>query len=173
MTRIAVLDDWQGVARESADWSALQQRAEVVFFAEALGNEESAAAALLDFDILLTMRERTRLPASLLARLPRLRMIGITGASNPALDLEACARQGIVVCHTGRSAAGAPYAAAELALGLLIAAARMIPCADAGMRAGGFQNGVPVGIGLAGKTLGIIGLGRLGTRMARYGPLWK
>jgi phosphoglycerate dehydrogenase-like enzyme len=114
------------------------------------------------------MRERTAFPATLIRRLPKLRMIGITGASVPTLDVAACARQGVKVCNTAGGDPGAPYVAVKLALGLLIAAARAIPAADATMRAGGFQHGVPVGMGLAGKTLGIIGLERLGTRMARY-----
>jgi phosphoglycerate dehydrogenase-like enzyme len=95
-------------------------------------------------------------------------MIGITGAANASLDMTACARRGIAVCNAAGGGPGAPYATAELALGLLISAARAIPKADATMRAGGFQHGVPVGIGLAGKTLGIVGLGRLGARLARY-----
>jgi len=169
MVKVAVLDDWQGVARQSADWSALGARGELVFFAEAFGSEDEAAAALADFDILLTMRERTAFPATLIARLPKLRMIGITGAHVATLDLAACARQGVVVCNTAGGAAAAPYATAELALGLMIAAARSIPAADAAIRAGGFQRGVPVGMSLAGKTLGVVGLGRLGGRMARYG----
>jgi phosphoglycerate dehydrogenase-like enzyme len=114
------------------------------------------------------MRERTAFPATLIRRLPKLRMIGITGASVATLDLAACARQGIVVCNTAGGAHSAPYATAELALGLMIAAARSIPAADASIRAGGFQHGVPIGVSLAGKTLGIIGLGRLGARLARY-----
>jgi phosphoglycerate dehydrogenase-like enzyme len=168
MTKIAILDDWQDVARQSADWSVLEARAELVFFADAFGTEDQAAHALEGFDIILSMRERTPFPASLIDRLPNLRMIGITGAMNRSLDVEACTRRGVTVCHTGNSVA-APYATAELALGLLIAAARAIPAADANMRAGRFQHRLPVGIGLAGKTLGIIGLGRLGARMARYG----
>ena len=168
MTRIAILDDWQDVARKSADWSALASRADLAFFAEAFATEDEAAAALADFDILLTMRERTAFPATLLRRLPKLRMIGITGAYVATLDLAACARQGVVVCNTAGGGPGAPFATAELALGLLIAAARAIPAADAAMRAGGFQRGLPVGLSLAGKTLGIVGLGRLGGRMARY-----
>ena len=114
------------------------------------------------------MRERTAFPETLLRRLLRLRMISITGASNASLDVAACSRRGITVCNTVGGSPGAPYATAELALGLLIAAARAIPAADRTMRAGGFQRGVPVGIGLAGKTLGIVGLGRLGARMARF-----
>jgi phosphoglycerate dehydrogenase-like enzyme len=168
MVKIAVLDDWQDVARKSADWSTLASRAELTFLADAFGTEDEAAAALVDFDILLTMRERTAFPATLIRRLPKLRMIGITGAHVATLDLAACAQQGIVVCNTASGAHAAPYATAELALGLLIAAARAIPDADATIRAGGFQRGVPVGVSLAGKTLGIVGLGRLGARLARY-----
>jgi phosphoglycerate dehydrogenase-like enzyme len=163
--KIAIIDDWQGVARSSADWSRLDARAELIFFADAFGSEDDAALALADFDIILTMRERTAFPESLIRRLPKLRMIGITGPSNPTVDVEACTRQDVTVCNTPRS--NALYATAELALGLMIAAARAIPAADKAMRAGGFQFGVPVGIGLAGKTLSIVGLGRLGARLAR------
>jgi phosphoglycerate dehydrogenase-like enzyme len=166
MVKIAILDDWQDVARESADWSRLAARAELTFFADAFGSEDKAAVALSDFDILLTMRERTAFPATLIRRLPMLRMIGITGPANPLLDVEACARQRVTVCNTSPSKA--LYATAELALGLMIAAARAIPVADKAMRDGGFQRGVPVGMTLAGKTLGVVGLGRLGARLARY-----
>lgn len=168
MTKVAVLDDWQSVAKTSADWSRLQARAEVVFFANAFDDENDAAAKLADFDIVLSMRERTPLPGSLINRLPKLRMLGMTGARNASLDTPACTARGVVVCNTvggGNSEA----ATAELALGLLIAAARAIPSGDANIRAGRFQEGVRVGIGLAGKTLGVIGLGRLGSHMARYG----
>lgn len=165
---VAVLDDWQGVARNAADWSPLEARAELAFFADAFADEDAAVVALARFDVLLTMRERTPMPRSLLERLPRLRMIGITGATVATLDMAACAARGITVSAT----AGAPdaaFATAELALGLLLAAARAIPRGDATMRAGGFQAGMPVGISLAGKTLGVIGLGRLGARFASYG----
>jgi phosphoglycerate dehydrogenase-like enzyme len=168
MTKVAVLDDWQGVAKTSADWSPLQARAEVVFFPKAFDDENDAARQLADFDIVLSMRERTPLPGSLINRLPKLRMLGMTGARNASLDTAACTARGIVVCNTiggGNSEA----ATAELALGLLVAAARSIPAGDANIRAGKFQEGVPVGHALAGKTLGVIGLGRLGTHMARYG----
>ena len=90
MIKVAVLDDWQRVARSSADWSALLARAEVVFFAEAFDDEDDAAAKLADFEIVLSMRERTTLPASLIDRLPKLRMLGITGAHNASLDTQAC-----------------------------------------------------------------------------------
>jgi phosphoglycerate dehydrogenase-like enzyme len=100
MTRIAVLDDWQRAARGCADWSKLGERAEVTFFSEAFAGEDDAASGLADFDILLTMRERTPLPGSLIGRLPRLRMLGITGAKNASLDVAACAARGVVVCNT-------------------------------------------------------------------------
>jgi phosphoglycerate dehydrogenase-like enzyme len=167
MSKVAVLDDWQGVARSSADWSPLLARAEVVFFAQAFRDEDDAAQKLADFEIVLSMRERTPLPASLINRLPKLRMLGITGARNASLDTPACTARGILVCNTV-GGAGSQAATAELALGLLLAAARAIPAADANIRAGRFQEGLPVGISLAGKTIGIIGLGRLGSSMANY-----
>jgi phosphoglycerate dehydrogenase-like enzyme len=166
MTRVAVLDDWQGVARSSADWSPLTARAEVVFFEQAFSNEEDAVEKLADFEIVLSMRERTPLPGSLINRLPKLRMLGITGSRNLSLDTAACTARGVLVCSTEDTSTR--ESTAELALGLLLAAARAVPAADANIRAGRFQEGVPVGISLAGKTIGIIGLGRLGTDMARY-----
>jgi len=167
MTKVAVLDDWQGVARQSADWSKLEARAEVTFFPTAFADENDAARQLADFDIVLSMRERTPLPASLINRLPKLRMLGMTGARNASLDTAACTARGIVVCNT-TGGGNNEAATAELALGLLIAAARAIPAGDANIRAGRFQESVPVGFALAGKTAGMIGLGRLGSHMARY-----
>ena len=165
--QVAVLDDWQGVARGAADWTKLQQAAEVVFFADAFANQDDAAAKLADFDIVLSMRERTPLPASLINRLTKLKMLGMTGARNLSLDTAACTARGIPVCNT-QGGGYADSATAELALGLLISAARGLAVGDATIRAGGFQMGVPVGIGLAGKTLGVIGLGKLGGYMASY-----
>ena len=167
MVKVAVLDDWQGVARSSADWSPLLARAEVVFFAQAFTDEDDAAAKLTDFEIVLSMRERTPLPASLINRLPKLRMLGITGVRNASLDAAACAARGVLVCNTV-GGENSRSATAELALGLLLAAARGIPSADANIRAGRFQEGLPVGVSLAGRTIGIIGLGRLGSSMANY-----
>lgn len=166
-TRVAVLDDWQGVARGAADWAPLTARAEVVFFREAFADGDDAAAKLADFEIVLSMRERTPLPGTLINRLPKLRMLGMTGARNLSLDTPACTARGVVVCNT-QGGGNVDSATAELALGLLIAAARGLAAGDAAIRAGGFQMGVPVGIGLAGKTLGLIGLGRLGGYMASY-----
>lgn len=164
-SKVAVLDDWQGVARSSTDWSQLSSVADVVFFEDAFHDEDDAVEKLTDFKIVLSMRERTPLPRSLIDRLPRLRMLGITGSGNRSLDVSACTARGVVVCNTGSAARDAT---AELALGLLLAAARAIPAADANIRGGHFQEGLPVGLSLAGKTIGIVGVGRLGSCMARY-----
>ena len=124
--RVAVLDDWQGIARANADWAKLEARAHVTFFQDAFADEDDAAAKLADFEIVLSMRERTKLPASLINRLPNLRMLGMTGARNASLDTAACTARGIPVCNT-QGGGYADSATAELALGLLLAAARGIP----------------------------------------------
>jgi phosphoglycerate dehydrogenase-like enzyme len=167
MTRIAVLDDWQGVAQDSADWSRLSQRAEVVFFRQPFESDDAVAQALAEFDIILAMRERTAFPAALISRLTRLRMIALTGSRSWTMDIDACTARGVVVCNTAGQQS--TPATAELTLGLLLAAARHIPAADASMRAGVFQTGLPRGVVLEGRTLGVIGLGKIGARMARYG----
>jgi len=165
--RIAVMDDWQNVARSAADWSAVEARAELAVFAEPFADEDAAAAALAAFDILVPMRERTELSASLIARLPRLRMIALTGGRSQTLALGTCTAASVLVCNTGgeRSSIGT----AELTLGLMLAAARFISAGDAAIRAGRFQGGVGVGPVLDGRTLGIIGLGKIGARVGGYG----
>ena len=165
--KVAVLDDWQRIARKSADWSALMARAEVTFFDEPFRSEDDAAKRLADFDILMTMRERTKFPASLVARLPRLKMFAMTGRRAAEIDSAAMMARGVTVCNTGGADNG--EGTAELALGLMLAAVRRIPAGDASIRQGRFQDGVAVGFMLSGKTLGILGLGRLGSLMARYG----
>jgi phosphoglycerate dehydrogenase-like enzyme len=167
MTRIAVLDDWQEIAQDIADWSALQARADVVVFTKPLGDLATAAIALADFDVIIAMRERTPLPRALIERLPRLRLIALTGVRSGTLDLAACTAHGVMVCNTGSDHSTA--ATAELALTLLLAAARRVPLADRAMRAGRFQEGVPTGIALAGRTLGVLGLGKIGRCLAGYG----
>ena len=167
MVKIAVLDDWQGVARGSADWTPLQARAEVTFFADAFATEDAAAAALAEFDILLAMRERTHFTGTLLKRLPKLRMLGTTSGRTLSLDMATATAQGILCCNTESGPGSA--ATAEVALALLLSALRGLPVGDANLRAGRFQQGVPVGHVAEGKVLGVIGLGRIGARMARYG----
>ena len=167
MTRIAVIDDWQKIARRSADWSALIARADVQFFATPFADENDAARRLADFDIVLATRERTPFPASLVSRLPKLEMFGLTGARAALIDTAAMTAQGVTVCYTGGGPSGT--STAELALGLMLAAVRRIPAADAAVRDGRFQAGTEAGRILDGKTLGLIGLGRIGSRMAAYG----
>lgn len=166
MTRVAVLDDWQHVARASADWSPLVARADVEFFDKPFAGEDDAARHLAEFDVVIVTRERTPFPASLVARLPRLRMFGLTGSRAGLIDLAGMASRGITVCYT----AGGPSASstAELALALMLAAARRIPAADVAVRDGRFQLGTDAGHLLDGKTIGLVGLGRIGTRMATY-----
>lgn len=161
------MDDWQEIARASADWGALEQRAAIVFLSRPLQGEDEAAAVLRDFDIILAMRERTAFPASLVARLPRLKMFNLTGKRAPSIDLAGMAGAGVTVCYTTGGETGA--ATAELALALMLAAARNIPSAEQALRAGRFQRGTVPGIELSGKVLGLLGLGRLGQRMAGYG----
>lgn len=163
--RVAILDDYQGLALRLADWSALGGRAEVVVFRENLGGVEAAALALADFDVLCLMRERQPLPATLIARLPRLKCVVTTGVWNAAIDLEAASARGIIVCGTpnGRG----QRATAELAWGLILALARGIPAQDAAMRDGAWA-GAP-GRLIQGKVLGLIGFGTIAAMVADYG----
>jgi phosphoglycerate dehydrogenase-like enzyme len=165
--RVAVIDDWQNVAAASADWSGLKARAEVVFFQRSFpeGSEAEAARALKDFDVILPMRERSTFLEPMLQGLPRLKMISATGGKTPHIALDACTKHGIAVSYSVASSHG--YAA-EMALALMLAAARKIPLADANMRAGKFQDGIGLGIVLRARTLGIIGLGKIGAEMATY-----
>ena len=117
---IAVLDDWQSVARSAADWSALERRGEVVFFTRPFDTQEAVAQALADFAIVVAMRERTAFPATLIERLPNLRMIALTGVRSGTLDFDACTARGIVVSNTGSDHSNATTS--ELALALLFAA---------------------------------------------------
>ncbi|MGL4494233.1 MAG: D-2-hydroxyacid dehydrogenase family protein [Beijerinckiaceae bacterium] len=167
MIKIAVLDDSQDVARGSADWDKLRGRAEVTFFHDPLGSEHEIARALYDYSVIVPMRERTAFTASLLGRLPALKMIALTGQRAPTLDLAACTARGILVCNTGGDFV--PAATPELAWGLVLACARAIPQADAVMKKSGWHEGVPLGISLNGKRLGIVGLGKLGSKVAHYG----
>ena len=113
MTKIAVLDDWQGIARDCADWSALEARAEVTFFREAFSNEDVAAQSLAPFEIILSMRERTAFPASLVQRLPNLKMFSLTGARAGSIDSALMMERGVTVCVT--KAGGSGYSTSELA----------------------------------------------------------
>jgi phosphoglycerate dehydrogenase-like enzyme len=165
--KIAVLDDWQRIAEQCADWTLLRAKAEVTFFYDAFATEDLAAEYLREFDVVMAMRERTAFPASLVKRLPKLRLFSMTGSRGGSIDMAAMRAQGVTI--TGTSAGGTGTSTAELALCLMLASARNIAQADATMRRGGFQDGVAPGYELAGKVLGLIGLGRLGQKMAQFG----
>jgi phosphoglycerate dehydrogenase-like enzyme len=161
MLRIAILDDYQDVALSLADWTLLGDDCEIVRFDRNLASEDEAAASLAGFDVLCLMRERMPLSSGLIERLPALKLIVVTGARVRTIDMEAAVARGITVCHThaGESAHATP----EIAWGLILSLARSIPEEDARIRAGGWQR--TVGTVLGGKTLGLVGLGKLGGRM--------
>jgi phosphoglycerate dehydrogenase-like enzyme len=163
---IAIIDDYQHVALRAADWSAVLQRADVRVFGEPWRDEDELVQALAPFAIVVPMRERTPFPARVIARLPRLAMIAMTGHRTSTLDVAACTQRGIVVANTSANPSSAP---AELAFALILACARALPTAFANMARGAWEEGLPMGIPLEGKRLGVVGLGKLGARVARYG----
>jgi phosphoglycerate dehydrogenase-like enzyme len=166
--KLAILDDYQSVALELADWSVLGDRAEITVFNRHLGGLDAVAAAIGDFEIVCIMRERTPFPRPLFERLPKLRLLVTTGARNAAIDLEAAAAQGVTVCGTEWLS----RTTAEHAWALILAAARNLAADDRRMREGGWQGG-RLGFDLAGKTLGVIGLGRLGAQVAEFGRVFR
>ena len=161
--RIAVLDDYQGVARQMADWSDLPANARVEVFRDHPADEARLAARLQGFQAVIGMRERTPFPRTLLSKLPDLRLLITTGARNASFDVPAATELGIVVCGTG----GAGEGPTELTWGLIIGLLRKIPQEDRSTREGRWQT--TIGVGLKGKTLGLIGLGHIGGLMARVG----
>lgn len=168
--RIAILDDCQRVALSSADWSGTARRAEIEVFTEPLGSEDEAAAALASFEAIVLMRERTPFPASLISRLPSLRFIALAGTRTNTLDVAACSERRITVSHT---TAASSTATAELAFGLIVACARGFRKSFANMASAQWQDGVPLGLPLTGKRLGIVGLGVLGREVARMGLAFR
>src|SRR5258708_15773220 len=160
---IAVLDDYQAVARELADWSQAERRATVTVFTTHLADPERVVERLLPFDVVCVMRERTPLPRALLERLPRLKLIASTGPVNAAIDVAAATELGIAVTHTGYESTPT----IELTWALILASVRHIVGEATSLRAGGWQRAV--GDGLRGKTLGGLGLGRIGSEVARSG----
>ena len=159
--KIALLDDYQRVALSLADWERLRPTHEVVAFNDHLDNDDALVQRLADFDIVMVMRERTPLTARVLQRLPKLKLIVTGGMRNASIDMQAARERGIVVSGTG----GLPYPTAELTIGLMIAWSRSIPQEDRALREGRFQT--TLGRGLNGRTLGAIGLGTLGSRVAK------
>ena len=163
MTQVAVLDDYQNVASQMADWRALPPHVSVDFFQDHLSAEDDVARRLGPYEIVVAMRERTPFTGSLFSRLPNLRLLVTTGMRNSSIDMSAAAERGVTVCGTD----GLPYPTAELTWALILALARRVPTEDAATRVGEWQ--VTMGEGLQGKTLGVIGLGRLGSQVAGIG----
>ncbi len=172
MPRVAILDDYAGMALELADWSPVQSRSEISVFDRHL-SETEAAEILRPFDVLCTVRERMALPRTLIERLPNLKLVTIVGKSLPNLDMAAASECGVLVAHSDFANprfAAVRDATPELAWGLMIATVRNLADEHRRMRDGGWQNSV--GVTLSGKTLGLLGLGRTGKRMAEYGGVF-
>ena len=161
--RLAILDDYQNVALTMADWDGLRPSLEIQTFCDTLASEDAVAERLGDFEIVVAMRERTAFRRSLLERLPKLKLLVTTGMVNASIDIKAASARGIVVSGT----TSLRHPTAELAWGLMLALARNITREDAGMRRGAWQT--TIGVGLHGKVLGILGLGKLGGQVATFG----
>ena len=159
---VAILDDFQNVTRELADWGRLPPLVSVTIFNEHFDGEE-LIRRISPFDVLVITRERTPFPRSVVERLPKLKLLVTAGSRNLGIDLPACRDHGVLVC--GTEAGSSPTA--ELAWGLILSVARHIAEEDRNLRSGRWQS--TVGTALNGKTLGILGLGRLGSQMARVG----
>ena len=161
--KIVILDDYQGVALEMADWSRIRAAHDVVSFREHIADQDELVRRLGDVEILCIMRERTSVMRDLIERLPKLKLIVTTGGVHAALDAKAAVERGITVCTTASSR----FATAELTFGLVLALARKIVSQHNSIREGGWQLGL--GEDIRGKTLGIIGLGGLGSQVASLG----
>lgn len=159
--RCAILDDYQGVARGLGDWSQLEGRVEVKVFNRHLGTAANVIAALSDFDIVVAMRERTAFPRQVIEALPRLKLLITTGMRNASIDTGAARSRGVVVCGTGSF--GSPTSG--IAIGLMLELTRHIGYENAQLHAGAVWQST-LGPDLEGMTLGILGLGKLGTRTA-------
>jgi phosphoglycerate dehydrogenase-like enzyme len=161
--RIAILDDYQGVALSMADWTVLDGRATVTLFNDHLANADAVVARLQEFDVVCVMRERTPMTRAVISQLPKLRLIASTALRNASIDSAAAAERGIQIMHTGYSSSPT----IEMTWALILASARHIVAENASLRAGGWQR--CVGEDLAGKTLGVLGLGNIGSAVAKIG----
>jgi phosphoglycerate dehydrogenase-like enzyme len=161
--KIAILDDYQNVAAKCADWSPLTGSAEITFFNDHISDVDALVSRLAPFDIICVMRERTPLTAEIMGRLPVLKLISSTGPGNASIDIGAARGRGVEVMNTGYNS----YSTIELTWGLILAGARNIVTEAEAVRAGAWQK--TLGMGLHGKTLGLLGLGRVGAGVARVG----
>jgi phosphoglycerate dehydrogenase-like enzyme len=158
---IAVLDDYQNVALSMADWSGLDGQAAVTVFNDHVSNTDAVVARLRRFDVVCVMRERTPMSRAVIERLPKLRLIASTAHANASIDLEGAAERGIKIVHTGYSS----NPTIELTWALILAGARNLIAETASLRGGGWQHFI--GDDLAGRTLGLLGLGNIGGAVAR------
>ena len=161
--RVAILDDYLNVALELGDWRSLHGKAELFVFDKPFASQDEAAEKLAKFEIIVGMRERTAFSSNLLKRLPNLKLLITTGMRNRSFDMEAATEQGITIC--GTDSAGQPTA--ELTWAILLGLACQIPAHDRGMKSGQWQTKLNGNVG--GKTLGVVGLGKLGSAVARVG----
>jgi len=159
--KLAVLDDYQGTAKDLADWSELPAGTDVEFFQDHIVDEDQLVERLKDFDLVMGMRERTPFTRSILSRLPKLRLLITTGRRNASFDMTAASELGITVCGTNGGGEGPT----ELTWGLILAMLRHIPKEEQRSREGSW--GTTLGVGVKGKTLGLIGLGHIGSLVAR------
>ncbi len=164
--KIAVIDDYQSVARDMADWSGLEASHEITFFNQVYEGLDGFAERLTPFDIICLTRERSPFKADVVGRLPNLKLVVTAGMRNAAIDLDACKARGIPVVGTAGSAQATP----ELAWGLILSLARNIHIENARMREGSWIT--TLGLDLSGKKLGILGLGRLGQKMAQIAQVF-
>ncbi len=161
--QIAILDDYQHVALQSANWSIVADQADITVFHDHLSDSDALAARLLPFDVIVAMRERTPLPRRLLERLPKLRLIASTGPRNASIDVSAATDLGIEIRHTGYRS----DPTIEFTWAMILASARHLVQENQSVRQGGWQT--TLGMDLKGKTLGILGLGSIGAAVARIG----
>src|ERR1700723_861133 len=161
--KIAVLDDYQNVALASAEWSVLRERADITVFQNHLADREAVIERLLPFDVICVMRERPPLSRNIIERLPNLKLIASTGSVNSSIDVAAAGDHGIAVVHTGYRS----EPTIEFTWALILASTRHIVTESNSVRSGGWQQ--TVGMDLNGKTLGVLGLGRIGSQVARVG----
>jgi phosphoglycerate dehydrogenase-like enzyme len=161
--KVAILDDYQNVALTMADWSRVENKAEVTVFTDHVSDPDAVVARLQPFDVLCVMRERTPLPRQILERLPRLKMIASTGPGNASIDQQAVRERNIHLTDTGYRSTPT----IELTWALILAAMRNLVGEASSVRSGGWQTSV--GQELSGKVLGVLGLGRIGSEIARIG----
>jgi phosphoglycerate dehydrogenase-like enzyme len=161
--KVAILDDYQNVALQMADWSPLTGRATITVFNDHLNEPDAVVARLAPFEVICVMRERTPLTRGILERLPRLKLVASTAVRNASIDLQAARERGIAVANTGYDSTPT----IEMTWALILASARHVAAENASLRSGGWQR--RIGDDLKGKTLGVLGLGNIGGEVARIG----